>query len=296
MTGDLVIRPAETDADLAAWNRVRRILLPDEPIPTLEQLREGAATDRLLLLAEVGGVVAGHGFAGRSSFADGFAEPRVLPEHRRHGIGSAVLEALLAFHSSLGHVSVASHVEDESSLGFATAHGFVEIDRQVEQVREIAPDEPAPPLVDGIEFASVAEDPGLVSRAYRVAEQGYADMPLAGGSATVALDEWLRDEATLPGGSIVALADGEVVGYAGLIAFNDDPTRAENGLTVVDRAWRGRGLAAAMKRRQLAWAAANGLREIVTWTQQNNETMQHVNVGLGYRTRSISRTVRRDRI
>ena len=94
----------------------------------------------------------------------------------------------------------------------------------------------------------------------------------------------------------MALADGEVVGYAGLVAFNDDPTRAENGLTAVDRAWRGRGLAASMKRRQLAWAAANGLREIVTWTQQGNEAMQHVNVGLGYRTRSISRTVRRDRI
>ena len=296
MTDDVVIRPAETDADLAAWTRVRRILLPDEPISTLEQLREAEGPDRLLLLAEVDGTLAGHGFAGRSSFADGFAEPRVLPEHRRHGIGSAVLEALFAFHRSLGHVSVASHVEDEPSLGFATAHGFVEIDRQVEQIRVIAPDEPEPPRVDGIEFASVADDPGLLTRAYRVAEQGYADMPLAGGTASVPLDEWLRDEATLPGGSIVALADGEVVGYAGLIAFNDDPTRAENGLTAVDRAWRGRGLAAAMKRRQLAWAAANGLREIVTWTQQGNEAMQHVNVGLGYRTRSISRTVRRDRI
>ena len=296
MTDDLVIRPAKTDADLTAWNRVRRILLPDEPITTIEQLREAEAPDRLLLLAEDGGALAGHGFAGRSSYADGFAVPRVLFEHRRHGMGSAVLEALLAFHRSLGHVSVASHVEDEPSIGFATAHGFVEIDRQVEQVRAIAPDEPTPPRVEGIVFASVAEDPGLLTRAYRVAEQGYADMPLASGSASVPLDEWLREEATLPGGSVVALADGEVVGYAGLVAFNDDPTRAENGLTAVDRAWRGRGLAAAMKRRQLAWAAANGLREIVTWTQQGNEAMQHVNVGLGYRTRSISRTVRRDRI
>jgi mycothiol synthase len=85
-----------------------------------------------------------------------------------------------------------------------------------------------------------------------------------------------------------------IVGYAGLIAWNGDETLAENGLTVVDRAWRGRGLGAALKRRQLAWAAANGIREIVTWTQQGNEAMQHLNAGLGYSTRSISRTMQRD--
>ena len=71
-------------------------------------------------------------------------------------------------------------------------------------------------------------------------------------------------------------------------------TRAENGLTVVDRRWRGRGLATALKRRQLAWAAANGIREIVTWTQEGNEAMQRVNVRLGYTARSVSRTMRRD--
>ena len=54
MTDDIVIRPAETDADLAAWTRVRRILLPDEPITTIEQLSEADAPDRLILLAEDG--------------------------------------------------------------------------------------------------------------------------------------------------------------------------------------------------------------------------------------------------
>ena len=51
-----------------------------------------------------------------------------------------------------------------------------------------------------------------------------------------------------------------------------------------------------MKRHQLRWAAENGIREIVTWTQQGNEAMQHVNLGLGYVTRSISHVVRRDAI
>jgi mycothiol synthase len=294
---DLVIRPARTDAELEAWSRVRRITVPDEALATIDQLRAMVAADgRLFVLAEERGSVVGHGVAAPSSLADGFVAPRVLPEHRRRGIGSAILDALLDHHRSAGKRSAAAHAESDAALAFASRHGFIEVDRQVEQVRAVAPDEPPPPAFPGIEFTSVAADPDLLRRAHALAEQGYADLALATGRVIVSLHEWLRDEATLPGGSIVALADGEIVGYAGLTAWNDDATRAENGLTVVDRAWRRRGLAAAMKRHQLAWAAANGVRELVTWTQQGNEGMQRVNLGLGYVTRTISRTVRREPI
>src|SRR6185369_1532703 len=119
-------------------------------------------------------------------------------------------------------------------------------------------------------------------RAHPIAEQGFADLALTTGPARIPLEEWLREEASVPGGSMVALADGAIVGYAGLIAWNDDDTRAEHGLTVVERQWRGRGLATALKRRQLAWAARNGIREVVTWTQLGNEAMQRVNANLGY--------------
>jgi len=291
---DIRIRPAETDADLASWLRVRRIVVPDEHIMTIDQLRAGTGPDRLLLLAEVRGELAGHGFAGPSSRADGFVAPRIVPEHRRRGIGTIVLRALLDHHRALGHRSVAAHVEEDGAMAFATLHGFVEVDRQVELVRTVRSDEPAPPRYPGVAFTTVADDPDLLRRAYALAEQGYADLPVTTGTVTVPLDEWLGEEATLPGGSIVALADGRIVGYAGLLAWNDDDTRAENGLTVVDRAWRGRGLATALKRRQLAWASATGLREIVTWTQVGNEAMQHVNIGLGYVARTTSRAVRRE--
>ena len=290
---DLTVRRAETDADLDAWNRVRRIVLPDEPIATMDQMR-AAEADRIYLVAALGGETVGHGMASDSNLADGFAMVRILPEHRRRGFGSEVLRVILDVHLAAGRRSVASHAQDDGALAFAEHHGFVEVDRQVEQVRTIARHEPAPPPYPGVEFTSVAADPDLLRRAYPLAQQGYADLALATGPARISLDEWLRDEASLPGGSMVALADGEVVGYAGLIAWNDDETRAENGLTVVDRAWRNKGLATALKRRQLAWASANGLRELVTWTQDANAAMRHVNTRLGYATRSMHRTVRRD--
>ena len=291
---EITIRPAETDDDLEAWIRIRRIVLPDEPASTVEWLRSEARPDRLLVLAQIGDDVVGHGLASDSMQADGFVAPRVLPAYRGHGVGGALLRVLLDHQVSLGHRSAVAHVVDDASLAFATNRGFAEIDRQVEQVRSIEPDEPAPPDYPGIGFVSVADDPELLARAYPLARQGHADFALAVGAVDVPLAEWLRDEATLPAGSIVALADGSIVGYAGLMSWNDDDTRAENGLTVVDRGWRGRGLATALKRRQLAWASANGIREIVTWTQDGNDAMRRVNTGLGYATRAISRTVRRD--
>jgi RimJ/RimL family protein N-acetyltransferase len=51
---------------------------------------------------------------------------------------------------------------------------------------------------------------------------------------------------------------------------------------------RRRGLAAALKERQIAWAAANGIRRLVTYTQTGNESMQAVNARLGYVTADVT--------
>ncbi len=86
--------------------------------------------------------------------------------------------------------------------------------------------------------------------AYELAREGYADMPLVE-PVEVSLEEWLREEATLPEGSFAALAEGELVGYAGLLALGAGSGAAEHGLTVVRRDRRRCGLATALKRRQL---------------------------------------------
>ncbi len=290
----ITLRTVESDGDLEAWIAVRRRVVPDEPAATMVQMRALEAPERLLVLAERNGDLAGSGLATRSDTGGGFVAPRVLPDHRRHGVGTALLAPLLEHLRAHAFETAGAHAEDEAAIAFAHRHGFVEIDRQVEQVREVSPDEPEPEPYAGLTFASVAERRELLERSFVVAEQGFADLVLASGAMQVTLEEWLRDEATLPGGSIVALDGERVVGYAGLLGWNDDDTRAEHGLTAVDREWRRRGLATALKRRQLAWAAANGIRELVTWTQTGNEGMRSVNEQLGYATRTISRTMRRE--
>jgi GNAT superfamily N-acetyltransferase len=110
-------------------------------------------------------------------------------------------------------------------------------------------------------------------------------MPLPG-PATFRLDTWLRDEATRPDGSFVALEQGEVVGYAGLMEHANGDATAEHGLTAVRRDRRRRGIARALKTAQLHWASRAGVLELVTWTQKGNEAMQALNRSLGYRDQS----------
>ena len=288
------IRHVETDADLDRWRQVRRTVHPDEPPPTIELLKAEAGPDRLLVLIGSGGEIVGSGLADRSQTTGSFVAPRILPGHRRRGAGTAVLRHLMEHLATRGFTSVGGHAEDDAAFAFATAHGFEEVDRQVEQVCRLAPGRPTPPPYEGVDITTVAQHPELLQRAYALARQGFADMALRTGPASVEIDAWLREEATLPGGTFVALDHGMIVGYAGLLAWDGDSARAENGLTVVDRRWRGRGLATALKRRQLAWAATNGIREIVTWTQSDNTAMRRVNDTLGYETRTVSRRMRRD--
>ena len=65
---------------------------------------------------------------------------------------------------------------------------------------------------------------------------------------------------------------------------HDDPAVAEDRLTVVWRDWRRRGLAAALKPRELSLATISGVREIVTWTQRGNAGRRRLNERLGTRT------------
>jgi len=287
----IAVRPAthELDAYVAAWNA----LAPDEPTST-EQQRARLERDprRLHVLAEVDGSVAGCGFAGPSDSPErAFIMPRVRVGTRGRGIGTLVLRRLLSHATLLGFETVSSHVDgsDARSLVFARRHGFGEVDRQVEQVKIVA-DEPFAGAPVGLDVVTIEERPDLLREAYDLALEGYADMATVT-PVTISLEDWLADEASLPGGSFVALSGSEIVGYTGLCRRSDGTV--EDGLTVVRRPWRRRGVAAALKRAKLAWAAQHGIAEIVTWTQNGNDAMRALNVRLGYVDRSVCVVVHR---
>jgi GNAT superfamily N-acetyltransferase len=288
------LRACASDADYEAWLSVRRAVMPDDRTSSLEEMRAFMKPADLRLLAFVDGSLAGSGLSTPSDISgSAFLAPRVLPDKRGLGLGSALLARLAGHAVDSGFARAGSHVAggDERSVAFARRFGFEEQRRDVEQVLVVQrPRQPR--SVDGVEFVSIAERPELLEAAWPVAQQGYEDMPIDG--LAIRIESWLVEEATLPAGSFAALAGGEVVGYAGLMRWDGDDAKAEHGLTVVRRDWRGRGVAAALKERAIAWAAANGVRELVTWTQTGNENMQAVNEKLGYVLRRFDISFSRD--
>jgi len=61
-------------------------------------------------------------------------------------------------------------------------------------------------------------------------------------------------------------------------------TRAAwHDMTAVARAWRGRGLAGALKRATIGWAIGNGLDTLESGNDIDNVAMRAVNARLGYR-------------
>ena len=114
-----------TDDDYEQWRSVRMTVVPSERCQTVAEMRAQDSSDRLLLLASLDGTVVGSGIGDRSDTSGGFAMPRVMPEHRRRGVGSVLLRALAEHCSGLGMDDLRSSVDDEGSLAFATRFGFV---------------------------------------------------------------------------------------------------------------------------------------------------------------------------
>jgi GNAT superfamily N-acetyltransferase len=247
--------------------------------------------ERVYLLAELDGVVAGSGLGGRNDLGYAGLHPRVLPWARRRGVGTAVLLELADRAVALGFEEAGTNVDDPGSLVFAARFGYNEVGRQIEQIRAIGAEPPAA-APEGIEIVSVAERPELWREAYDpLALQAFADMALDR-PLLASLEQWERDWLSWPEGMFLALADDEIVGCAGIERDPDVPERAEHALTAVVRGWRRRGIASALKRTSLAFAAANGIREVYTWTQRGNADMRDLNAHLGYVERAVSISVR----
>jgi mycothiol synthase len=279
---DVAIREAVTDADYEQWREVRIAVLPYERCPSVAELRDLDKPGRLMLLAEREGKVVGHGLSDQSNETGRAGiTPRVRPEARRQGVGTALLLALAEHAVAQGYGRAGCNVDDAGSVVFAEKFGFVEEGRQVEQVRRIGA-EPWPSPPSGYEVVSVAERPELWPLAYhQVALVTFPDMDVPS-LLNVSEQAWETEWMTDPEAMFVAVAGDEVIGVAGLLPDPDKPERAEVAYTGVRREWRGKSVASTLKRTSMAWAAEHGITEIYTWTQQGNANMRRLNEHLGF--------------
>jgi mycothiol synthase len=281
------IRAAETPRDYEAvvhiLDRVSSVRL------TPEEVEYGVTSEPggILLVAEVDGIDVASGLGKRSTIAGAqYTMIRVLSEARGRGVGQALYEALSAHGRDQDLIDAWGRVDggDTASLSFAERRGFSEFSREVESILTLAPLEPAPPP-PGIEITTLGARPGLAEACRNVDLEAVPDIPAAE-SEPRPYDWWrgylVESPGALPHLLTIALADGEVVGYSSLLALAGQPGTLENQLTGVKRAWRGRGIALALKREQARLAHEAGFERISTYNDEVNAPMRAVNMRLGF--------------
>jgi mycothiol synthase len=290
------IRRVESDADFAGYAAVWNAITPREPITVAETRRRLERQPwRLYLVGEHDGGIVGCGFAGRSDSAGrAFVAVRVLPERRRRGLGSAIYEACHPHAAELDATTISGRIaeDDPDSRRWAANRGFIEVGRDVELVRELGNETPPLP-VEGINIQELtaAEHDAV----YAVAVECWPDMATPEPMPAPPYDDWAQEE--LRGPVIFGAFDNDrMVGYAALVTRPASPEVLEHGFTAVVRSHRGRGIATALKRVQIAWAAEHGYRELVTYTQEGNEPMRAINAKLGYHENPAWILVRREAV
>jgi mycothiol synthase len=255
------------------------------------------------LLCERDGVAIGAGFA-----LTGWHTPPqraiggalVPPAARGAGVGTAMLEAVESWARNGGATELDGAIaeEDSASIAWAERRGFVEVGRDSRLVLDLTPIEaPRPDPPAGIKIVPWASRPELAQGLYEVAREAAPDIPGNEEDEIGTIEEWLaRDMGSTgddPRAVFVALAGEEVVGFAKFSLLPDNEERAFHDLTGVRRAWRGRGIAAALKRTQIAWAKENGYRSVQTSNEVRNEPIRRLNERHGYVVEPGSVFVRR---
>jgi GNAT superfamily N-acetyltransferase len=229
----------------------------------------------------------------------GRGEIRVVSEERGRGVGSTLLAELFLWARGLGYGELMGPVKevDRESLAWTERRGFVEVGRNSTLALDLrAIEAPTVTAPEGFEIVTWAERPGVEEAMYEVARETYPDVPGEEDAEVAPFEEWLsmdmQGAGDRPEATFLALADGEVVAYAKLALSLARPTVAMHDMTGVRRAWRGRGIAGALKAAEIAWAKEQGYERLETQNEERNEPIRRLNERYGYVVEPGSVTVR----
>lgn len=295
----VTVRPVATDADLATFVVLMNEATPEWPT-SVEEARwaDQHYPGGQRLLGGIDGQDAGAAATGRAwmhepGYARYWLSIGVRDDARRQGLGSALYRAASEVARRDGKTGFQGDLLDSrpESLAFFEHRGF-EVYERMSSVRLrvaglAAPDE-APP--DGVAITSLAERPDTLPGIHAVAVAAFPDIPHADEPISAGtLEEFRVRDVDRPGipadAFFVAIdrASRSVIGYASLLFAPGSTTTAYHDMTAVLPAWRGWGIAGALKRATIAWAVAHGLEWLETGNDETNVAMRAVNARLGYR-------------
>jgi GNAT superfamily N-acetyltransferase len=249
-----------------------------------------SAQDYIDYLVREDGVILGSGVGAVFAYRPRRVETliSVLAGKRRRGAGTALYEAISTWASGqrAHELEVSVSGDDPESLSYAQRRGFIEVRRQVGlalSLSGVSPLQVEPP--PGIEIVTWAQRPELARGMYEVDVEAHPDIPGFEDVALEPFDDWMAHKMQRPTDSpeatFIALEGEQAVGFAKLSLTA--PTAAGHSMTAVKRAWRGRGIAGALKAAAINWALDHGYTELHTSNEERNAPIQRLNAHLGYR-------------
>ena len=215
----------------------------------------------------------------------------VLGRARRRGLGSELYRLVSERARELrkSELEFFSFEDDPDGVTFAEHRGFTVVMR-VRGLRLVLATCPAPTvrLPDGVTITTLAERADLDQGLWETASEAMPDMPYDGDAPfhPGTFDEFrtlsLSGPQFIPEATFLALADGEVIGYGQLGWADRARGIATHDMLAVRRAFRGRGVAGALKATQIAWALEHGLTELRTGNEERNTAARAVNAKYPY--------------
>lgn len=293
------------------YDRVAEIYRRHDPDELFsgEELRRSDATFRPphrhhRVVADEGAGAVGTGLAEQSPGSYHprrfFLETIVLPEARGRGLGralyAAVLEAIADARPTM--LRLRAKASDERSVALAERYGYAETKRDWSstfvpaRLEPVRAREAAARLADRglrvLSFAELERERGTETArrlAYETFSDVRRDVPRADPPTDISFDDYRRFVLEEPGflaeGLFLALHGDEPAGMTQLFATEAGDGLA-TGLTGVRRAWRGRGIATALKVHALDWARRRGASTVSTQNDSTNVAMLAVNERLGF--------------
>jgi len=317
MTVSPAVRPFRpTDAEYEAVARVWNLTHPDEPLAARELRHWDEARDPKCKFERF--IVEGEDVLGFAYYDQnpGMYHPQkfevrvcVSPEAQGRGLGRQLFEAVMEALSPHHPLVLRAHVQEGQTraLEFVRRGGFYEEKRDWESRLDLARFDPAPfegaearLQGEGIRVATLAElsrDPEMPRKFYDLFSEVRLDVPRPEPATPISFEQFAKwtFEAPdyLPEGSFVAL-EGE--GYVGLTQLWKSEANSDlfTGLTAVRRAYRGRGVALALKLRAIAYARGVGAPALRTNNDTMNAPMLHLNEKLGFVKQPAWITFRKD--